>query len=134
MNPESVYQTTTVRSFDETRKRLEEKAGLEGFRVLKVHDLKAALAEKGFPIEPASVVEVCNAGLASEALKLDPLAALLMPCRVVVQERNGEVFLSAILPESMVEGEALKSLARQAGTKLVSLIDTAASLPSCCRI
>lgn len=134
MDPKFVYQTTTSRSFEETRKRLEEKAGLEGFRVLHVHDVRATLKEKGFEIDPTVIVEVCNSGLASEALGLDPLAALMMPCKVVVQEKAGEVTLSTFLPEAFVEGEPLKALANKVGVKLVSLVDNAASVPSCCRI
>ena len=134
MNPNTVYKTSTSRSFEETRKRVEEKAGLEGFRILHIHDVQATLKEKGFATEPTVIIEVCNAGLASEALKLDPLSALIMPCKVVIQEKEGQVTLSTLLPEGLVEGEPLKSLAQKVGVKLVSLIDTAASAPFCCRI
>lgn len=134
MDPNAVYKTSTSRTFEETRKRVEEKAGLEGFRVLHVHDVQATLKEKGFAADPTVILEVCNAGLASEALGLDPLSALMMPCKVVVQEKAGEVTLSTLLPESLVEGEPLKALARKVGVKLVSLVDAAAAVPSCCRI
>jgi len=134
MSPKNSYQTSTSRSFDETRQRVEEKAGLEGFRVLHVHDVRATLREKGFEIEPTVIVEVCNAAMASEALKLDPQSALMMPCKVVVEERKGQVILSTFLPEDLVEGEDLKALARKVGVKLVSLVDTSASVPSCCAI
>lgn len=128
------YSTETSRGFGEVKKRVEEKAGLEGFRVLHIHDVQATLREKGFETDPTVVIEVCNAGLAAEALGLDPAAALLMPCKVVVQEKEGRVTLSTLLPEAFVEGEALKILARKVGAKLMSLIDTAASTPSCCAI
>jgi uncharacterized protein (DUF302 family) len=132
MNPNAIYKTATSRSFGETRKRVEEKAGLEGFRVLYVHDLQAALKEKGFAVEPTVIIEVCNAALASEAFQLDPLSALVMPCKVVVQEQEGKVTLSTLLPEALVEGDPLKTLARKVGVKLMSLMDTACSVPSCC--
>ena len=134
MEPKAYYETETLRPFGEARKRVEEKAGLEGFRVLHVHDVQATLGEKGFKVEPTVVVEVCNAGLASQALQKDARAALLMPCKVVVTERSGRVVLSTLLPEAQVEGEELKALAGQVGAKLVSLVDTAASSPSCCTI
>jgi len=127
-----IYQTQTLRSFSEVRKRVEEKAGLEGFRVLHVHDVQATLKEKGFEIEPTLILEICNAKMASEALALDSSAALMMPCKVVVQEKAGEVTISTSLPEALVEGEALKTLAHQVGVKLISLVDTVASSPSCC--
>ncbi len=134
MDPNTIYKTSTSRAFDEIRKRVEEKAGLEGFRVLHIHDVQTTLMEKGFSAEPTVIIEVCNAGLASEALKLDPLSALMMPCKVVIQEKEGQVTLSTLLPEGLVEGELLRSLARKVGVKLVSLMDSAASVPSCCRI
>ena len=126
MEKNGTYSTETGRSFAETRKRVEEKAALEGFRVLHIHDVQATLREKGFEAEPTLVIEVCNAALASEALKLDPKAALSMPCKVVVQEIGGKVTLSTLLPEALVEGEALRAMARQVGVKLISLVDTAA--------
>jgi uncharacterized protein (DUF302 family) len=131
---DAIYSTATSRTFGEARRRVEEKAHLDGFRVLQVHDLQKTLKEKGFSVEPTVIVEVCNAALASEFLGLDPSAALLMPCKVVVEERAGNVTLSTLLPESMVEGDRLKTIARQLGVKLMSLVDTAASSPSCCRI
>jgi len=134
MNQNFIYKTSTSRTFDETLKRVQENAGLEGFRPLYVHDVRATLKEKGFDLEPTSIVEVCNAGLAFEALKLDPQAALAMPCKVVVEERAGEVTLYTLLPEGMVQGEALKALAQKVGFKLISLLDKAASTPSCCSI
>jgi uncharacterized protein (DUF302 family) len=134
MNTNMAYQTTTSRSFEDARKRVEEKAGVEGFRVLHVHDVQATLKEKGFEIEPTVIVEVCNASLASEAIALDPQSVLMMPCKVVVQEKAGEVILSTFLPEVLVEGNSLKALARRVGIKLVALVDSAASVPSCCQI
>lgn len=134
MDQNSFYATTTTRSFSETCKRVQDKAGWEGFKVLQVHDMKTALKEKGFEIEPLVIVEVCNAGMASEALGLDPQTALLMPCKVVVQEKEGLVTISTFLPEGLVEGKVLRETARKIGVKLISLVDSAASTPSCCTI
>lgn len=126
------YSVETLRPFGEARKRVEEKAPLEGFRVLHVHDVQATLRDKGFEIGPTAIVEVCNAGLASEALWLDPNAALLLPCKVVVQENGGRVTVSTFLPEVLVESPEMKSLAEKVGVKLISLVDTAATVHSCC--
>ena len=134
MGPNGVYSVETGRTFWEACKRVQEKAGLEGFRVLHLFDVQAALKEKGLESGPTVIVEVCNAALASEALRSDPKAALLLPCKVVVQEIGKKVVLSTLLPESLVEGGDLKALAQKVGVKLMSLIDTAASVPSCCRI
>jgi uncharacterized protein (DUF302 family) len=135
MEKGTIHSTSTGWTFEEARKRVEEKAGQEGFRVLHVHDVQATLKEKGFTIDPTVIVEVCNAGLASQALGLDPRAALMMPCKVTIQEKGGEVVLSTLLPEAMVQGESLTALARQVGTKLVALVDSAARTPSnCCTI
>lgn len=132
MESNARYSVETLRSFAEALKRVEEKAYLEGFRVLHVHDIQAALKEKGFSIEPTAVVEVCNAGLAAETLQLDPDAALLLPCKVVVQEKWGRVTVSTLLPEALVEKPELKAIAQRVGAKLMSLVDTAASVPCCC--
>jgi uncharacterized protein (DUF302 family) len=134
MEKNGSYKVETSRSFEEACRRVEEKAPLEGFRVLKAHDMKANLGEKGYGIEPTLILEVCNAGLAHEALSLDPETVLLMPCSVVVRERAGKVTLAAFLPEALVEDPALRAVAHRVGERLLSLVDTAASSPSCCGI
>ena len=105
--------------------KVKEEATRQGFRVLHVHDVAETLKEKGFHAAPTAVVEVCNAGLASKALAADRRAALLMPCRVVVQEDPAGSRLTALLPEDP-SGGALKELAQEVSARLKALVDTAA--------
>jgi uncharacterized protein (DUF302 family) len=126
MNPKNGYFLPSALGFGEALRRVEEGAAAEGFRVLKVHDVQAMLREKGFQADPTVIVEVCHAALASQALALDPEAALMMPCKVVLQEKGGKVTVSTLLPEAAVKGKAMEALVEKAEVKLKSLVDSAA--------
>ncbi len=134
MRVSEIYSTSTTRSFEEVCERVKSKAGLDGFKVLQVHDMQTSLRKMGFEIERTVIVEVCNPALASEALSLETHTALLMPCRVVVQEEKGLVILSTHMPENLLGNIVLKETAHKIWERLLSLIDTAASTPSCCKI
>jgi uncharacterized protein (DUF302 family) len=129
VDPKGLYILPSSLGLGEARRRVEEGAVAEGFRVLQVHDVQAILRERGFSADPTIIVEVCSASLASESLALDPRTALMMPCKVVIQEKVGEVLLSTLLPETAVGGKAVKALAARVGAKLKRVVESAAGLP-----
>ncbi len=134
MDQTHFYRTTTSRSFAETVTRVQEKACLFDFGVLHVHDVGKVRGDKGFKVEPTAIVELCDPKAASEALALDDRAALIMPCKIVVQQKESEVFVSTLYPDGLGENEKLRVLSEAIATRLRSLVDSAASVPSCCRI
>lgn len=97
------YTLQTRKSFDEAVEAVARKAVENGFRVLHVHDLAAALGEKGFPREPLKLIEICNARYASEVLKKDIRTALLLPCPIAVYNENGKTCISTMLPGRMAD-------------------------------
>jgi uncharacterized protein (DUF302 family) len=54
------YTVNSKRDFQQTVEAVKQGTTEAGFRVLAVHDLAATLAEKGFPREPVTIVEVCR--------------------------------------------------------------------------
>ena len=123
MNQDFIYMRETQRSFQEAKDRVEEMAVQENFRVLHVHDVQATLGEKGFSIEPTVILEVCSALLAFKVLGLDKRAALLIPCRIVVEERGGEVTVATLLPQPLEGNPTMETLAKQMGDKLKHIVD-----------
>lgn len=97
------YTLPTRKSVDEAVEAVERKAVENGFRVLHVHDLAAALGEKGFPREPLKIIEICNARYANEMLKKDIRTALLLPCPIAVFTENGKTCISTMLPSRMAD-------------------------------
>lgn len=104
----------TDKPFDRVVADLQEQSAANSFRVLAVHDVRATLAEKGFQRDPLTIIEICNAGFAHQALQKDIDVALFMPCRFVVYTDSGKTHVSLSRPSmiaGMLPGSGLEDLA-----------------------
>ncbi|MFN3431643.1 MAG: DUF302 domain-containing protein [Candidatus Sericytochromatia bacterium] len=94
----------------------------EGFGVLSEIDVQATLKSKiGADTEPYVILGACNPTLAHQALTAEPDLGLLLPCNVVVYEREGAVWVKAIEPGKMlsvVENPGVDPIATQVREKL----------------
>ena len=97
------YTVETTKSVDEAVAAIEAKAQEKGFRVLHIHDVKATLAAKGFEIEPMNIVEICNAGFASQVLAKDKKISLMLPCPISVFLEAGKTYISALKPRVIAD-------------------------------
>lgn len=97
------YTVATSKSFDEAVSAVEQNTAAKGFRVLHTHDVAATLAEKGYQREPLKIVEVCNAKYAYEVLQKDFTTDLMLPCPIVVYEKDGKTYISTMLPSVIGE-------------------------------
>lgn len=63
----------------------------EGFGVLARIDVAATLAAKiGVDRPGLKILEVCSPAFAHQALEADPSVALLLPCKVVLEEADAQ--------------------------------------------
>jgi uncharacterized protein (DUF302 family) len=96
--------------------------------VLAEIDIRAAMKEKlGLDVAPHLILGACNPQLAHRALEAEPEISLLLPCNVVVRERDGRVQVSAIDAERMmsfVANPALEPIAREANERLRMAVDS----------
>ena len=103
----------------------------EGFGVLCEIDVQATLREKlGVEQEPYTILGACNPPLAHQALGVEPELGTLLPCNVVVYERNGETHISAIDAErmlSIVDNDELLPVAAKVRAKLAAVVERAAN-------
>jgi len=90
------YTVATDKSFNEAVDAVVAAAPEYGFGVQHVHDMQAALAKKGYTREPIKIIEVCNPHHAVAVLERDVRIALMLPCRIVVYEQDGRVFISTM--------------------------------------
>lgn len=106
----------------EAVERTREALKAEGFGVLCEIDIQATLKAKiGEDTEPYVILGACNPKLAHQALGAEPDLGLLLPCNVVVYERDGQVWVKAIEPHKMlsvVENPAVDAVASQVREKL----------------
>ena len=118
--------TTTDIPFPEAVERVRAELKEEGFGVLCEIDVRATLKEKlGAEMEPYVILGACNPPLAHEALNTEPELGTLLPCNVVVYEREGETHISAIDAErmlSIVDNDELVPIAVQVRDKLARVL------------
>jgi uncharacterized protein (DUF302 family) len=118
--------TTTAIPFPEAVERVRAELKEEGFGVLSEIDVQATLREKlGAEMEPYLILGACNPPLAHQALDTEPDLGTLLPCNVVVYERDGETHISAIDAERMlaiVDNDELAPIAAQVRDKLVRVL------------
>ncbi len=91
--------------FDEAIRRTTEALASQGFGILTEIDVKATLHKKlGVDFPRYTILGACNPPLAHRALTGDPGVGLLLPCNVVVAEREeGGSVVSAIDPKAMFQ-------------------------------
>lgn len=97
------YTIPAEKSFDDAVAAVVEQAAQGGFNVQFVHDVSATLADKGFPRERITIVEMCNAAHASRVLAQDVKIGLMLPCPVMVYAQEGRVFISTMRPTLIAE-------------------------------
>jgi uncharacterized protein (DUF302 family) len=98
----TLSETTTL-PFDQAIVRVREELKKEGFGVLCEIDVQATLKEKlGVDGEPYTILGACNPPLAHDALEAEPELGVLLPCNVIVYEREGDTHISAIDAERML--------------------------------
>lgn len=122
-----MYSASSARPFDDVVRAVEENAVRLGLRVLAVHDLAAALRDKGFDHGPIRVVEVFDARQASRLLAVEGAAAVLLPCKVVVYASAGQTRLIAPLASARVgAAPQARAIAREVDDVLRRVVDTSA--------
>jgi len=122
---------TTNAPFAAAVERVRAELKEEGFGVLSEIDVQATLREKlGAEMEPYLILGACNPPLAHQALTAEAELGALLPCNVVVYERDGVTHVSAIDAErmlSIVGNDELAPIAAQVRDKLAAVVRRAGS-------
>lgn len=114
--------------FEHAVARVTEALQKEGFGVLTEIDVKATLKKKlDVDFRPYRILGACNPHFAYQALKAEDKIGTMLPCNVLIQEKGGEVEVSAVDPiASMqaIENPGLEKVAEQVQAKLRSVIES----------
>jgi uncharacterized protein (DUF302 family) len=100
----------------------------EGFGIITEIDLKEKFREKlNIDFRQYIILGACNPALAYKAILKEPDIGVMLPCNVLVQEKeNGEVEIAAINPLSSigaVENSELQLLAKEVSDKLQAVVE-----------
>jgi len=115
-------------TFDEAINKVTEELKKEGFGVLTQIDVKEALKKKiNVDFRKYRILGACNPQYAYKALQAEDKIGTMLPCNVIVQERDdGKVEIAAIDPiASMqsVKNESLGEIAVTVQSKLKQVIE-----------
>ena len=115
-------------SFEDAIERVTGLLGDEGFGVLTTIDVSGTLKKKlDVDFQRYTILGACNPGYAHKALTAEDKIGTMLPCNVIVQEReDGKIEVAAIDPiASMqaVENESLGGIAVKVHAKLKKVIE-----------
>ena len=124
----SYYFSTIVDcSFDEAVARVTEELQKEGFGILSDINVQEALKKKlGVDFKRYRILGACNPPFAYEALKLEEKIGTMLPCNVIVLEKeDGRIEISAVDPKASMQAIAnlgLQDVAGEVQAKLKKVI------------
>lgn len=108
--------------FDAAFAKIPDALSAEGFGIITQIDMQATvLAKIGETMRPYRIIGACSPKLAHQAVQHDPRIGLLLPCNVVLfQREDGKTVLGAIDPMQSLgaQGGALGEVAQVVKGKL----------------
>ncbi|MGB3343568.1 MAG: DUF302 domain-containing protein [Aequorivita sp.] len=127
----SYYISTTLKntSFADALEKTVAALKVEGFGVLTEIDIKATLKKKlDADFYNYTILGACNPGMAHKALQAENKIGTMLPCNVIVQEREpGTVEISAVDPAASmmaVKNDSLAEIAIDVQKKLTKVIQS----------
>lgn len=113
-------------SYDKAVKKAREELQKEGFGVLTEIDVKATLKKKlDVDFDRYIILGACNPPFAYKALQAEQDLGLMLPCNMVVYEKDGKTFVAAIKPTIQMEkigNTKLNDVAQEVEEKLKKVV------------
>lgn len=121
------YAKTLDLPIEEAEQQVRDELQKEGFGVLTEIDVRATLKKKIDVDFPAyKILGACNPGFAHQALLRENKIGTMLPCNVIVQERDGKTEVAAVDPVASmqaVENKELMPIAGEVRDRLRAVID-----------
>jgi uncharacterized protein (DUF302 family) len=100
----------------------------EGFGILTKIDVREKFREKlGIEFAKYVILGACNPASAHSAILAEPDIGLMLPCNVIVYERDDKTIISAIKPTvamQMIDNKGLQEIATAVEAKLGRIISS----------
>jgi uncharacterized protein (DUF302 family) len=114
--------------YEQAIEKVTEELKKEGFGILTTIDVRDTLKKKlDVDFNKYVILGACNPPFAHKALVAEEQIGLLLPCNVIVYEKNGRTTVAAFDPMTMatlVENEALKAIAEEVTARLRRVINS----------
>jgi len=116
------FSKTVDMPFEQTIEKVTTELKKEGFGVLTSIDVKETLKQKiNVDFKKYTILGACNPPIAHKALQEEEEIGLLLPCNVIVYEKDDKTHVSIFDPMVMtwiVENDQMKSIATEVQEKL----------------
>ena len=116
------FSRVVAHSFEEAIRRVTEELQKEGFGVLTTIDVRETMKKKlGVEFRKYVILGACNPPLAYRALQAEEEIGLLLPCNVIVYEKEGTTTVGVFDPmlmSTVIENEAIGPIAEAVKEKL----------------
>ena len=113
-------------TFDEAVEKVTAELQKEGFGVLTTIDVKETLKQKlNVDFKKYKILGACSPTFAYMALSAEEEIGLLLPCNVIVYEKNGKSVVAAFDPMAMtrvMENAAIEPIATEVKQRLERVI------------
>ena len=121
------FSRTVDMPYEKAIERITEEMKKEGFGVLTEIDVKETLKKKlNVDFKKYKILGACNPPIAYKALQVEEELGLLLPCNVIVYEKEGNSVVSVFNPMIMtqiLEGKEMTSIAAEVKDKLQHALD-----------
>ena len=112
--------------FEQAVKNVTENLKKAGFGVLTTIDVKEKFREKlGIDFKKYMILGACNPANARRAIEAEENIGLMLPCNVIVYEKEGSVMAAAIKPTiamQMIDNPRLNNIAAEVESQLKQVI------------
>jgi uncharacterized protein (DUF302 family) len=115
-----------ILGFDEAVAKVTDELKKEGFGVLTTIDVRETLKKKlNVDFKKYVILGACNPPFAYKSLQAEEEIGLLLPCNVIVYEKDGATIVSAFDPMAMtalIENSEIKPIAGEIKARLERVI------------
>ena len=116
------FSKTVDMSYEQAIEKVTAELKKEGFGVLTFIDVKETLKQKiNVDFKKYAILGACNPPIAHKALQEEEQLGLLLPCNVIVYEKEGKTIVSVFDPMVMtwiLENDNMKPIATEVQEKL----------------